>query len=136
MKGESEKLTIHHLGIIVKDIDKNIDFYEKLGYTCSSELIVDTIQKNNIIFLKSPDKMQELELIEPLNQDSSTYNFKPSYHHICYDVSNIPDFQEYFNKLRIGKIFSKRIVAPALNGREIVFALLNNGLFVEFILSR
>lgn len=106
----------------------------KLGYSRSSDLITDNIQNNRIIFLESSDKSQKIELIEPLNQDSSVINFKPSYHHICYDVRNIPDFYEYFRKMKVGKIFTKPIVAPALNGREVVFALLNNGMFSEYII--
>lgn len=29
------------------------------------------------------------ELIEPIDKESSVYNFKERYHHICYDVSDI-----------------------------------------------
>ena len=127
---------IHHTGIIINNIEKNIDIYKRLGYTQISEIIIDEIQHVKIVFLESENKIQIIELIESLGDISSINNFKTGYHHICYDVSDIPDFINNFKTLKIGKIFTKPMVAPAINNRQVVFACLNNGTFLEFILSR
>lgn len=72
-------------------------------------------------------------LLEPINELSSIYNFRDGYHHICYEAEQGEDIVQLFKTMKIGKIFTKPIIAPALSGREVVFACLQNGTFVEFI---
>ena len=48
-----EKVRIHHIGIVVKDIEKNILMYKKLGYKQISEIFFDEIQNNKVVFLES-----------------------------------------------------------------------------------
>ena len=84
-----------------------------------------------MVFLQSQN--HKIELIEPLNEKSSIYHFKEGYHHICYEVDDREAFLYDFKQLKIGKIFTKPIQAPAIDNREIVFACLTNGTFVEFL---
>ena len=128
-------LRVHHIGLVVYDMENSIELYKNLGYICSSDVIVDVSQSNRIVFLNSPDEMQTIELVEAMTDASTVVNFKPGYHHVCYDVSSIPNFVECFKALRVGKIFTQPMIAPAINHKEVVFALLRNGLFVEFILT-
>ena len=128
-------MKIHHTGIIIDDIEKSIDIFGRLGYTKTSEIVNDEIQNLKIVFLKRSDDTQTIELIESLGDMSTVHNFKNGLHHICYDVSDIQDFNEYFKTLKIGKIFTKPIIAPAVDNRPVVFALLSNGAFIEFILG-
>ncbi|HCL01601.1 MAG TPA: hypothetical protein DHW61_04165 [Lachnoclostridium phytofermentans] len=129
-------MKIHHTGIIVDDLKKNIEIFRALGYSISTDIVVDDIQHLRICFMRSQDGTQIIELIESNGDTSSIHNFKNGYHHVCYDVSECDDFIGYFKKMKIGKIFTKPIIAPALHGRQVIFACLNNGMFVEFILSR
>lgn len=129
-------MKIHHTGIIIDNIEKSIEIYKQLGYTQSSEIVIDENQHLKIAFLKSNDEMHNIELIESCRDTSTVHNFKNGIHHICYDVSDIQDFICYFKSLRIGKIFTKPIIAPAIDSRPVVFALLSNGIFTEFILGR
>ena len=129
-----DRMEIHHIGIVVKDIYKSIDIYNKLGYSVESEICNDQIQNNRIVFMKSEDGRLRIELIEPMNKASSISNFPEGYHHICYDVSNDEDFLKHFHKLKIGKIFTKPIIAPAIDSKKVVFAFLRNNSFAEFIL--
>ena len=126
-------MTVHHTGIIVKDIQKNLAIYNKLGYVQISDIIIDAVQHNRIVFLTSINQLYTIELIEPLDKTSSVYNLKEGYHHICYEVDNRNQFINDFKKLKIGKIFTKPQIAPAIEDREIVFACLQNGTFVEFL---
>ena len=48
-------LKIHHVGIKVKDLDKSMAIYERLGYRAVSDKITDTIQCNRIVFMESGD---------------------------------------------------------------------------------
>ena len=124
-------MKVHHTGIIVKALEKNITLYIKLGYDQVSDIIVDNIQQNRVVFLQSQN--HKIELIEPLNEKSSIYHFKEGYHHICYEVENEAVFFKNFKQLKIGKIFTKPIQAPAIDNCEIVFACLANGTFAEFL---
>lgn len=126
-------LRIHHLGIKVKNLEKCITLYEKMGYKKESEIVTDEIQNNRIVFMRSGDYFQMLELIEPLNDHSSIWNFQDGYHHICYEAEG-PNFLEEFQALKIGKLFARFIDLPAIENREAVFGCLNNGMFVEFLL--
>ena len=124
-------MKVHHTGIIVKDLEKNITLYSKIGYDPISNTIVDNIQQNRIVFLKNQDQI--IELIEPLNEKASIYHFKEGYHHICYEIDNPNTFFHDFKQLKIGRIFTKPMKAAAIHNREIVFACLTNGTFVEFL---
>lgn len=129
------KMNTHHIGIIVDDIKKNIEIYKALGYSVSTDIVLDDIQHLQICFLISQGGTQVIELIKSIGDSSSIHNFQSGFHHICYDVSDHVDFIDSFKRLKIGKIFTKPIAAPALHGREVVFACLRNGMFVEFIIS-
>lgn len=124
-------MKVHHMGIIVKDLEKNVILYTKLGYDVVSSIVVDNVQQNRVVFLQSQN--HKIELIEPMNEKSSIYHFKEGYHHICYEVDDREAFLYDFKQLKIGKIFTKPMQAPAIDNREIVFACLTNGTFVEFL---
>lgn len=125
-------MKVHHIGIKVSQLEKNIELYSKLGCHQVSSITVDEIQSNRIVFLQN--QIQCVELIEPLNEKSSIYHFKDGYHHICYEAEKDEDIVKAFKEAKIGKIFTKPIVAPAIENREVVFACLQNGLFIELIL--
>lgn len=126
-------MKIHHTGIIVKDIEKSLRIYEKLGYIQIFNIIFDKNQNIKVTFIQSSDKSQVLELIESLDETSSIYHFKEGYHHVCYEVESKNNFIEEFKKLKIGKIFTEPIQAPAIDDRYVIFGCLNNGAFIEFL---
>ena len=126
-----DQMKVHHTGIIVKDLEKNVILYIKLGYDQVSDIVVDNVQQNRVVFMQN--QSHKIELIEPLNEKSSIYHFKEGYHHICYEVDDREAFLYDFKQLKIGKIFTKPMLAPAIGNREIVFACLTNGTFVEIL---
>lgn len=128
------KMKVHHIGIISRSIENSQRIYEMLGYESSSYIVIDNVQHNRILFMRTDDDRQTIELIQPINETSSVYHFKEGYHHICYEVEHPDTFAEDFKKMRIGKIFTKAIQAPAIAGRMVLFACLTNGTFVEFLL--
>lgn len=123
-------MIVHHTGIIVKDIEKNISIYTKLGYKQVSDIVIDPIQNNRIVFI---DNQHTVELIEPMGEKSSIYRFKEGLHHICYEVACLETLIDNFKAMKIGKIFTKPMPAFAMNNRKVLFACLTNGLFVEFL---
>lgn len=126
-------MKVHHVGLVVKNIEKSRNIYTKLGYIPITDIVLDEIQSNRILFMKSSDCLQTIELIEAVDKSSSVYNFKVGYHHICYEIDSGRSLMEDFKKLKIGKNFTPPIPAPALNNRDIRFACLNNGMLIEFL---
>lgn len=126
-------MKINHIGVIVKNIERDIRLYTKLGYILKGKIWVDNIQNNRIAILRS-DFSPDIELIEPIDRNSSVYNFDSGYHHVCYESEREENIIEFFQSIKIGKIFTPPIVSPAFNNRCVVFACLRNGTFVEFLL--
>lgn len=125
-------LHIHHLGFIVKSLDQAIIEWNKLGFYALDSIFYDYIQNNKIIFMENQDHVV-VELIEPLDSTSTISNAPNGFHHICFSVC-AEDFEKNFKALNIGKIYTQKIIAPALNNRYICFAYLKLGINVEFIL--
>lgn len=125
----------HHIGIVVKNVEESRIIFEQLGYEVCSAVIEDEFQHNKILFMKNKKTLAKIELIEALNEKSTVKNFKSGIHHICYEVEEQENFREIFKKMGIGKIFTRDMIAPALDNRYVVFAYLKNGMFVEFILG-
>ena len=124
----------HHTGIVVSSIENSINIYLKLGYTQTGKIKTDIVQNNRIVFLKN-DSLPSIELIEAIDESSTVYKSKLGYHHICYESECVDeDIVKSFKALRVGKIFTKPLVAPALDNREVVFACLQNGTFIELII--
>ena len=125
-------MLMHHIGIVVSDMEKSISIYEKMGYIKQCD-VIDEYQMCRIVFLDL-GAAPKIELIEALSEASSVYNFTSGYHHICYEAEQEEDIVENFRKLRVGKIFTKPVSAVAIENREIVFACLGNGTLIGLIL--
>lgn len=127
-------MIVHHTGIVVKNIKESISIYEKLGYKLISEIIYDYVQNNKLAFLREEYCNQLIELIEPISSSSAVASKNcEGLHHICFEVDSLDDFIEKFKELKIGKVFTKIIKAPAFSNREIVFCYLKNGNIIEIL---
>jgi len=124
-------MKIHHIGIIVNSIEKDVELYKKLGYSANEEIVNDEIQYNNILFLQRGN--EKIELIEPMDSRSSIYYLPKGYAHICYEVEDLDAFLDDFREKRIGVVFTDKLEAPAIDNRKVVFAYLKNKTIVEFV---
>ena len=75
-----------------------------LGYTTVVD-IVDHIQNNRIVIMKS-NFSPNIELIEPIDESSSVYNFKEGYHYICYETGWGEEIIKKFKEMKAGKIYT------------------------------
>lgn len=125
-------MRVHHIGIVVNDLDKSIEIYKKLGYQQKGEQIIDNTQNIKICFMESSGRYQLIELIAALNEDAVVGRFN-GYHHICYEVDNRESFMEEFSEMKIGKIFTKPSISVGIDNKDFVFAFLRNGNMVEFL---
>lgn len=126
-------MKLNHIGIVVNDIEKSIKVYRELGYILKSEIHLDNVQNNKLVFLENIITGENIELIQSINEKSTIINSKEGYHHLCYEVKNINQFIDNFNSKKIGIIFTDKIKAPAFDNRNVIFAYLKNNTIVEFL---
>ena len=86
-------MKIHHIGYLVKKLDKAASEFEKLGYVRMGECTNDTIRKIDILFLEKDGYV--VELVSPNAPDSvvsgllKTYKNAP--YHLCYLCENLEE---------------------------------------------
>jgi methylmalonyl-CoA/ethylmalonyl-CoA epimerase len=81
---------IHHVAILVEEIDVALAFWRDLGIEPAK--VADMPQENaRIAFL--PVAETEIELVQPTTTDSSLYRFLkkhgPGMHHLCFEVTDL-----------------------------------------------
>jgi len=117
-------MKLHHIGIVVKDIQESLGQLTKfLDFKETSLPVGVKSQKVNVCFLKTSDVY--IELIEPIEDNSPVKTFSESgggFHHLCFEVDNI--FEEVEKMKKKG---ARVIVEPTTGFEErlIAFILLN-----------
>lgn len=131
-------LKIHHIGYLVKKIDKAIRGFEELGFEIEKSAATDHIRNVEIAFLIKDG--YRIELVSPINEESVVYNlmkkYKNSPYHICYE-SNKESFDQDIESLtNQGYVaIDTPTEAPCINGRRVVF-LMNSSLGMIELLER
>jgi len=126
-------MKLHHIGYVVKDIvqyEKNLIFEKKI------KELFDSVQHSNMaLYLNFTDSL--IELIQPLNEESFTYNFLQkngsSYHHLCYEISSESELKELVESQKLIKVKGP-IPAILFDGRMVWFFYSRNKQIVEFVL--
>ena len=93
-----EKLKLHHIGVAVNNIDKEFETFEILGYSKTSEVFIDPIQKIKGLFI-SADNQPTLELLENLSKDGPLTSFlkkRTKFYHFAYITNNIEQDTQMF----------------------------------------
>ena len=115
-------LSVHHIGYLVKKIEKATRTFLALGYRMEQEIVHDAFRKVNICFLVKDGC--HIELVSPAAEDSVVSGlmkkYKNSPYHICYQTE---DFDAAFTELTAGGFIAidTPTPAPALGGRDVVF---------------
>ena len=127
-------LKLHHIGIVVKDIAA---YLKNSQYNRSTEIIYDPVQHSNICMLKNIYNEPPIELIEPIDEASTTYQHLQrngnSIHHLCYQIDSYEKLEEYMGKHKLKRIFGP-VEATVFNGEKVVFSYSRNQGIVEFLL--
>jgi methylmalonyl-CoA/ethylmalonyl-CoA epimerase len=127
-------MKFHHTGIVVSSIDefeKNLLFEEKLYE------VFDPIQHAQLALFKNFGDSY-IELIQPLDQNSITWNFlkksgKYGIHHFCYEVPNYTVLEEVKKVFKLIPILGP-IPALLFNDKQVVFFYSRNKTVVEFLI--
>ena len=132
------KLTPHHIGLAVADIDNAILKFRKLGYYQSTDIFDDSSRNVKIVFMESYEGTQRLELISPSNENSPvTDTLKKSKnsttpYHICYETESL---EKGIYLLRQRGFIITKMPSPAIafDNRPVVFLFNKDAGLVELI---
>lgn len=117
-------MIVHHIGYLVKKLEKSKKKFLELGYETEGEITYDHYRKVTILFLVKDG--YRVELIEPAAEDSVVSDlltrYKNAPYHMCYESSS---FEEDLGELREKGFvpIDEPCPAPALGGRRVAFLL-------------
>lgn len=115
-------LKIHHIGYLVKKIEKAKKTFETLGYLVEQDTVYDDIRKVDICFLVKDG--YRVELVSPVSEDSVVSGLMKKYknapYHICYEAD---DPEAAYVQLTANGFaaIDTPTPAPALGGCKVVF---------------
>lgn len=129
-------MELNHIGIVVKDIDQELSFWERtFGYRAKTRKVTNTRQKVHVIFLGKPGSI-DIKLIEPTGEDSSVYRAAQrggGLHHLCFKCDHVDtrvaELQE--NGLRLlappqpGEAFDNELIAFLMGGNCVNFEVID-----------
>lgn len=115
-------MQVEHIGYVVKNINKSVVEFEKLGYVKSSVLYEDVKRKIKVLFMKNGSL--KIELVEPMDETSDAYTYmkklRNAPYHICYLVDDIDRSIEELNSDGY-LIVKEKDYATAFEGRKVCF---------------
>ncbi len=115
-------MTIHHIGYLVKKLDRARLAFEALGYGVEQETIRDESRKVDIVFLSKDG--YRIELVSPYDSTSVVAGLLVrtgnSPYHVCYEVA---DLDAAIERLRDARyvVSSDPAPAPACGGTRVAF---------------
>lgn len=89
-------MKLHHLGVVTTDVPATLD---ALGLPHDSvvEVVEDPNQQNRLHFIALPENDMWLELVEPMSNRSSVWNYarkhKVGLHHLAFAGNDLPSLR-------------------------------------------
>jgi hypothetical protein len=127
-------MILHHLGFVVSDIahyEKHLFFEKKI------KEVTDPIQNSKLSLYESFGSCF-LELIQPLNEKSFTYNFLKKngnqFHHLCYKIESEDKLADIVSKQKLILIRGP-IPAVLFDNNDVYFYYTRNKQVIEFLIS-
>ncbi|MCQ2518621.1 MAG: VOC family protein [Lachnospiraceae bacterium] len=117
-------MRVHHIGYLVKKIEKAQAEFTKLGYETEAETVYDGLREIDICFMVKDGT--RVELVAPKTETSVVTGlmgrYKNSPYHICYESDDFDGDVENLTKNGYAQI-DEPMPAPALGGRRVVFLM-------------
>ena len=115
-------MKVHHIGYLVKNIEKTRVKFLGLGYEVERPVKFDAIRDVNIEFLINGG--YRVELIQPLSETSPMYpllkRYKNSPYHICYEVDDLNKAVEELSGSGY-TVIQEPEVAPCIDDKKVAF---------------
>ena len=133
---EYMRLALHHIGILVKDINKSASEHVcRYDSTIMSPIIHDPVQTAYVQFLQVQDETNYIEFVSPDGKDSKLHNALQKgggLNHLCYSVADIDlTSKELQDKGMF--LLQKPVEAVAFHGRRIAWLMGRDGIPLELI---
>ncbi len=129
-------LRLHHVGMLVADIDKEMRTYEKrFGYDALGATIHDPAQTAYVQFMKLPQDRACLELISPdgpASKLSSALTNRVGLHHLCYATDALDQTCAELRKKGM-TLIEAPLSAPAFRGRRIAWLMGRDRILIELV---
>lgn len=150
-------MKLHHIGYLVKNIDKSLNAFRSLGYVPVSlcgqgDVMYDEYRKCDIAFMiqrsfkETNDRSNNIgawdgeegliELISPKTSESPIWGLMSKYkntpYHLCFESNDLD--ADISNLKNAGwSVFQPAAVAPAIGGRQVVFLIHRNAGIIELV---
>lgn len=130
-------LRLHHAGFVVASIDDAMPgFLRSMMAEWEGRSFEDPLQKAKVAFLTTRAGDPQIELVEPLSEDSPVRRFLQEkgggLHHVCYEVADLE--RELADFRSRGAVIARRPKpAVAFGGRRIAWVLTAEKLLVELL---
>ena len=128
-------MVIDHLGIVVKSIEKSIEYWENVfGYIQMTEIVINTRQKVKVVFLTKENSLI-VKLIEPIDETSPVYRIARKgggLHHLGFRCKNIDEEITRLKSLGL-RVITNPQPGEAFENNQIAFLLGNQSLNIELI---
>lgn len=130
-------MKLHHVGIVVDDIELGIQRYKAMfGFVPVSAVVDDPVQKVSVVLLSGSEAGSvPVELIAPLTDDSTVSNILKGnmrLYHLCFLVEDIEEALKNFRS-NGAIIISGPVPADLFEGKKIAFVYTPDKYVVELL---
>lgn len=117
-------MKIHHIGYLVKKIEKAIKAFEGLGYQLTSEIIRDEYRQTDLCFLEKDGYV--IELVSPFSKESVVSDLMKKLgntpYHICYETADMDaQVEELLSQHYV--LCDEKHEAVAFGGKNVCFLI-------------
>ena len=134
------EIKLHHLAVVVADIQRSAEVYKNLlNVTPVTQIIHDQRQKVHIQFLAGPALGDlQLELLSPDGQDSPVAQALEKGggpNHLCFEVADLDQTLKIAAQQGC-RLICEPVEAAALDKRQIAFVFTPDQQIVEFVQNK
>jgi len=128
---------IHHLALVTNDLELTLNSLN-IKKSDIQEVFTDHEQKNTIYFLHIKENNLWLEIIVPINENSTTYNFAKKFglglHHLGFTTNNLEETEKnYISRPMVFKIGNYKNKVECFGGEISTVFVAIKGLILEFV---
>ena len=127
-------MNIHHIGYVVKSIEKAKKEFNKLGFVVEHDTVEDSLRDIYICFMINGNS--RVELVEPKSKESVVAalgkKIGNSPYHLCYEVSDIECAVSELEEMGY-MIIQQQQIAPAIDGKKVAFLFNGNIGLLELV---